>query len=143
MRSFCSISVIAIAATLALAGTVSADDTTVSREDFCFTSAGQAICVDSLYVEHATATPSGNQHYVLHGDITTTFTGPGTYQRTYTQKFHTSFLILNSATEHVDHYSNRVEISEGGITCNFRYQFQEVSGDVKVDLRLVECTPDS
>jgi hypothetical protein len=145
-RVSCSLGAIAVAATLVFTGTVSAqpgNGATVSKEDECFTAAEQTICVDYHLVVHATATPSGNVHYVVNGDSTTTITGPGGYQRTHTEKLHTRFLVQDSATEHVNHYSSRVEISEGGITCNLRYLFHVVSGDVKVDLRLEECEPSS
>jgi hypothetical protein len=143
-RRFCSIGVIAVGVVLAAGVGASAEPgkgAAIFRDQDCFTTAGQTICVDSRLVSHFAVAPAGNVHYIAHGDSVTTFEGPGSYERTYERKFHVSFLIVNSAEEQIDHFSERIKISEGGITCDYWVLFQEVDGDVKVDTRLTECAP--
>ena len=144
-RALCRTVVLAVTGALVVVATVSAapgNGATVTKFNDCYSYSGYTTCYDYRYVSNYTSTPSGNSHYVTNGDSSSTTTGPGGYQYSSTDKFHSTYLIRKGETQ-VDHYSDRYETVYAGVTCSFRYKFHYANGEVQISVNDYTCAPTS
>lgn len=144
-RALCRTIILGVTAALAVAGSVSAapgGGATVSKVNDCYSYGGYTSCYDYQYVTNFTSTPSGNNLYLTNGHSSSTTTGPGGYQYSSTDNFHSTYLIRKGETQ-VSHYSDRYETVYAGITCSYRYKFHYANGEVRVYVTDYECTPTS
>jgi hypothetical protein len=144
-RALCRTIVLGVTAALAVAGSVSAtpgNGATVTKFSDCYSDSGYTTCYDYRYVTNYTLTPSGNSHYVTNGDSSSTTTGPGGYEYSSTDKYHSTYLISKGETQ-VDHYSDRYQTVYAGVTCSYRYKFHYANGEVQISVNDYKCVPTS
>lgn len=135
--------VFAVTAGLVAVGTAAAapgNGAIVTKVDDCYSYDGYTTCFDYRYVSNSTATPSGNILYVTNGDSASTTTGPGGYESSYNDRFHSTYLILKGQTQ-VDHYSARSESSYAGVTCSYRFKYHYANGELQVSISDYICAP--
>jgi hypothetical protein len=134
---------LAVTAALVAVGTASAapgNGATITKLGDCYSYGGYTTCFDYRYVSNSTATPSGNLHYVTNGDSASTTTGPGGYEYSYTDKFHSTYLILKGETQ-VSHYSDRYATSYAGVTCTYRFKYHYANGELRISVSDYSCAP--
>jgi hypothetical protein len=142
-RALCRTIILGVTAALAVAGSVSAapgNGATITKYNDCYSYDGYTSCFDYRYVSKFTLTPSGNSLYVTNGSYSSTTTGPGGYEYSSTDKYHSTYLIRKGETQ-VSHYSDRYETVYAGVTCSYRFKYHYANGELRVSVNDYECTP--